>query len=72
MRLPGPDGLMNTADDEIRSLANFQRQISIQPIFRPDGTLNPDIRQIIVTVRFSNARGQTITYPVGAYVSRFR
>jgi len=69
---PGPDGYLNTADDEIRSLVNFQRDILIQPIFRLDGTPNPDVRQLTVTVQFSNVRGQPITYQFGSYVSRFR
>ena len=69
---PGPDGYMNTADDEIRSLVSYQRAISIQPILRPDGTTNPDVRQLTVSVQFSNVRGQPITYQFGSYVSRFR
>jgi type II secretory pathway pseudopilin PulG len=70
--LPGPDGYWNTADDEFRPLANFQRQILIQPVLRPDGTVNPDVRQITVFTQFTNERGQPLTYQIGSYMSRFR
>jgi prepilin-type N-terminal cleavage/methylation domain-containing protein len=69
---PGPDGTLYTADDEVRSLASFQRQVLIQPIIRLDGTTHPDLRQVTVSVRYLNARGQPITYQIASYVSRFR
>ncbi len=70
--LPGPDGVMGTTDDVVRSLANMQRQIQIQPIVQLDGTPNPNLRQITVTVRYTTVRGQQLTYSVGSYISRFR
>ena len=32
MVLPGPDGILGTADDEAMSLANFTRQIQINTV----------------------------------------
>lgn len=70
--LPGPDGLLGTMDDVRRSLGNIERDILIQPILLPDGTVNPDIRQITITFRYATAQGQERTYQVGSYISRFR
>ena len=50
---PGKDGILSTADDEILTLNNFTRQIEITPL-NYDGTtsLNPNLRQVTVTVRY--------------------
>ena len=69
--LPGPDGLLGTGDDVQKPL-NMQRQVLIETIPLPDTTPNPDLRRLTVTVQFASALGQTRTYSVGAYVSRFR
>jgi len=47
--LPGPDGIIGTADDVIVPLINLQRQILIQPVNNPDGSVSVDLRQITVT-----------------------
>lgn len=73
IRLPGPDGLLNTADDEIRVLSDFRRQIAIVPVLLPSGTPNPDLRQITVTVQYNAVVGQNpATFSVGSLISRFR
>ena len=70
--LPGPDGLLGTLDDVIRSLGSIEREIVIQPIVRADGTVNPDLRQITISFRYTDAQGPQRTYRVGSYISRFR
>ncbi len=72
MRLPGPDGYLNTGDDEVRVLTRFERQIQIDPIFYADSTVNPDVRRVLVSIRYSNPVGGQETYVVESYISRFR
>jgi hypothetical protein len=70
--LPGPDGIIGTADDVILPLNNFQRQIIIQPLFDANGNINPDIRQIAVTVQVTSLQRGTRNYTVTGYISRFQ
>lgn len=50
---PGPDGILSTADDEVTTLTGFTRQVTITPL-NFDGTLtvNPNLRQVTVIVRY--------------------
>jgi prepilin-type N-terminal cleavage/methylation domain-containing protein len=77
---PGADGLVNTEDDTDAEIApgpdnvigndddielqNFERQISICDI--PE---NPNLRMIVVTIRYNTNRQQT--YTLRSYVSKF-
>jgi type II secretory pathway pseudopilin PulG len=70
--LPGKDGIMNTADDEVIPLSNFQRQILIQPLIDSTGNVSPDIRQISVTVQVTSPGRGTRNYTVTGYISRFQ
>ncbi len=72
MRLPGPDGYLNTGDDEVRVLTSFERQIQIDPILYADNTVNPDVRKVLVSIRYSTPLGDQQTYVVESYISRFR
>lgn len=72
VRYPGPDGLMNTADDVIIPLSNYQRQILIQPVLNPDGSLNPDMRKLTVTVQVNTPARGIRNYTVNGYISRFQ
>ena len=65
MVLPGPDGVLGNADDEIRVLNQFQRQIAVTSI-------STDVKQITITVRYTNAGGLQRNYQVSSYISRFR
>jgi prepilin-type N-terminal cleavage/methylation domain-containing protein len=71
--LPGPDGTLGTPDDTAMSLANFQRQIQIGTVLQPDGTINPNLKQIIVTVSYATG-GSPVprSYTVNALISAFR
>jgi len=71
--LPGPDGILGTADDTALSLANFQRQIQIGTVLEPDGTINPNLKQVTVTVSYVTG-GSTVprSYTVNALISAFR
>jgi type II secretory pathway pseudopilin PulG len=70
--LPGKDGILGTADDEIIPLNNLQRQILIQPLIDSTGNVSPDIRQISVTVQVTSPGRTARNYTVTGYISRFQ
>ncbi len=72
LTLPGPDGYLNTGDDEVRTLSAFERQIEIDPILFADSTVNPDIRKVLVSIRYNTPLGNQQTYQVESYISRYR
>ena len=72
LTLPGDDGLLNTGDDVIRVLTTFDRQIQIDPILYADSTVNPDVRKVTVSIRYTTPLGGQRIYQVQSYVSRFR
>lgn len=73
INLPGPDGILGTADDNQLSLQNFQRQITITSVLQPDGTPNPNLKQVQVDVRYTKAgSSKTRTYTTIAYISSYR
>jgi hypothetical protein len=53
MRKPGADGILGNSDDEIVTLTEFTREVVISPVnFDGTNTVNPNLRQITVTVRY--------------------
>lgn len=70
--LPGPDGILGTADDTPMSLGNFTRQIEIDPVLQADGSINPNLKQVIVTVSYSNLTPLPRSYKVNALISSYR
>ena len=72
--LPGPDGILGTADDVGLSLGNFKRTIQINSTMESDGvTVNPTLKQIVVTVSYTTAGTQTPrVYTVNALISAYR
>jgi len=73
LTLPGPDGdLTTTGDNEVRVLDRFERQIQIDPILYADSTVNPDVRKVLVSIRYRTPMGGQETYVVESYISRFR
>jgi len=68
---PGPDGILGTADDITVPLINLQRQILIQPVTNPDGSVSADLRQITVTIRVNSSR-RIRDYTVTGYISRYQ
>jgi prepilin-type N-terminal cleavage/methylation domain-containing protein len=71
MRLPGPDGRLGTGDDVTVPLVNFQRQILITNLTNADGSVNPDLRSIAVTVRIASPGRPTRDFVVTGYISRY-
>ena len=64
---PGSNGVLDGIHDKQISLTNFQRQIQILNI-----PSEPNVRQVIVTVRYPGSRGNWRSYSVQALVSSFR
>jgi Tfp pilus assembly protein PilW len=65
MRLAGRNGILGDSDDDILPLNKFARQIAIT-------TINGDMRQIIITIRYRTIGGVNRTYQIISYISRFR
>jgi type II secretory pathway pseudopilin PulG len=73
INLPGPDGVLGTSDDQQMSLANFQRQIKITNILLPDGTPNPNLKQVQVDVQYTKpGASKPRTYTTIALISSYR
>jgi prepilin-type N-terminal cleavage/methylation domain-containing protein len=71
--LPGPDGILGTSDDNQMSLSNFQRQITITSVLQPDGSPNPNLKQVQVDVQYTKpGLAKTRTYTTIAYISSYR
>ncbi len=69
--LPGPDGILGTKDDVFIGLTNYKRKITITDIYNADGSLNPDLRTISVTVRVNSAVRGNKDYTLSSLISRF-
>jgi len=66
----GPDGNLGTSDDITRTLSNMERRITISNVLLPNSSVDPDIRQVTVEVRFQiNKIYRTVT--ISSYISRF-
>lgn len=71
--LPGPDGILGNADDVAMPLTNFTRTIAISNVLNPDLSVNPNLRQITVTVSYIKPRfRQPRSYTTNALISSFR
>jgi prepilin-type N-terminal cleavage/methylation domain-containing protein len=70
--LPGPDGILGTTDDVAMSLGNFRRQIQINPVLQSDGSVNPNLKQVIVTVSYTYSSTVPRSYSVTALISAYR
>ncbi len=70
--LPGPDGILGTADDSPMSLGNFTRQIQINQVLQADGSVNPNLKQVIVTVSYTTTSNIPRSYSVTALISAYR
>lgn len=71
LRMPGNDGILGNSDDVLKALTNYSREIQITPLNK-DGTgvLNPNLRQITVTIRYT-VEGLMRSYTLTTYVSSF-
>jgi prepilin-type N-terminal cleavage/methylation domain-containing protein len=66
IRKPGPDGNLGNSDDQIVSLKNFQRQVTIT-----NSTTSADtLRQITVTIQYT-VSGVTRSFRMTSYISSY-
>jgi prepilin-type N-terminal cleavage/methylation domain-containing protein len=71
--LPGPDGILGTPDDVPMSLANFTRTITISNVLNSDGSINPNVKQITVTITYTSGSSTVPrVYTVNSLISKFR
>jgi len=70
LRDPGPNGLFGDADDVLTPLNGFTREIVIRAVPSPAGGDDPDLRELIVTIRFQ-VGAQRGSYTLRTYVAAF-
>jgi hypothetical protein len=54
------------------SLGNFTRQIQISQVLQADGSVNPNLKQVIVTVSYVTTSNIPRSYSVTALISAYR
>lgn len=67
---PGPDNNLGTADDVVRILGEYQRQVAISTVLLANGGVDPDVRQIEVTIRY-RYKTYIRTVSITSLISRF-
>jgi prepilin-type N-terminal cleavage/methylation domain-containing protein len=74
LTVPGPSGVLTgtTPPDVPIVLSNFQRRIQIANVNNPDGSQNPNLRQITVTIQYPTSIGKNRSYVVQALISSYR
>lgn len=73
IKLPGKDGMLGTADDTYMVLGNFQRTIVIANTLNPDGSVNPNLKQITVNVQYTRPlSSRARVYTVNSLMSVYR
>jgi prepilin-type N-terminal cleavage/methylation domain-containing protein len=73
LKLPGPDGIVGTADDIVLPLTNYTRQIQISSVTDSDGDPNPSLRSVTITIAYKTPRFKTPkNYIMNSYISEYR
>jgi prepilin-type N-terminal cleavage/methylation domain-containing protein len=65
---PGPDGIMGTPDDIVVPLSGMTRQIQIASVLDSSGNIEPNLRQITITMSY-NVAGIQKTQTFICYIS---
>ena len=69
--LPGPDGILGTADDVTQSLTNFTRTITFNPVLLPSGAVNTNLIAVTITVTYTKPGWPARTYTVNGLISSY-
>ena len=74
IRTPGPDQVLGTSDDVLTSLTDYTREIQISDLMLDaDPTkVNPNLRQITVTVKYRVEGVAWRSYALTTYISSFK
>jgi prepilin-type N-terminal cleavage/methylation domain-containing protein len=67
---PGPDGILGTADDVVTPLTSMTRTIQIANVVDAAGNIEPNVRQITITMNYPVGRLHR-TYTLISYISSF-
>jgi type II secretory pathway pseudopilin PulG len=68
LRQPGPDGVLGNGDDVHIPLTNYTRDLVISDLRDQNNVINPSLRQITVTIRYS-VGPVSRTYTLTTYIS---
>ena len=71
MVLPGPDGVLGTADDVTMSLGNFTRTVAITPVLLPGGAINNNMAAIAITVSYTKDGMPARSYTANSLISSY-
>ena len=71
MVLPGPDGILGTADDVTMSLGNFTRTITVNPVYLADGSVNANMMAITITVSYTKAGMPARSFSANGLISSY-
>ncbi len=70
---PGPDGVFLTVDDTFIPLTNYQRSISIAPLYDANSNLISNLRSVTITMQYTTPQSrQQKTYILNSYISQFQ
>ena len=72
--LPGPDGILGTADDVTQSLGNFTRTITFNPVLQTiNGVVstNQNLIAVTISVSYTKAGWPARTYTVNGLISSY-
>jgi type II secretory pathway pseudopilin PulG len=74
INVPGSTGSMTGSNPSTAqiSLASFQRQVQINNVTDASGAVNPNLRQIVVTIQYPTSNGHVRSYTVQAMISSYR
>ncbi len=74
LTVPGPSGVLagSAPPDVPIVLSNFKRQILITNVNNADGSPNPNLRQIQVTIQYPTSVNKQRSYTVQALISSYR
>jgi type II secretory pathway pseudopilin PulG len=74
INVPGATGSMGGSSPSTVqiSLASFQRQVQINNVTDASGAVNPNLRQIVVTIQYPTPNGHFRSYTVQALISAYR
>jgi hypothetical protein len=72
--LPGPDGVLGTADDVTQSLSNFTRTITFNTVDLPaaqGGGVNANLMAVTIAVAYTKPGWPARTYSVNGLISSY-
>jgi type II secretory pathway pseudopilin PulG len=69
--LPGDNGILGAGNYSVMSLANFTRTIAFNPVLQANGTANPNLIAVTITITYRKPNWQQRSYTVNALISAY-